>query len=43
MKVVAIVGSIRKESYNMQLAQFIQKRYTEKLDLEVLSLKDLPM
>lgn len=43
MKVVAIVGSIRKESYNMQLAQFIQKRYAEKLDLEVLSLKDLPM
>ncbi|KOY81719.1 NAD(P)H-dependent oxidoreductase [Lysinibacillus macroides] len=43
MKVVAIVGSIRKESYNMQLAQFIQKRYAEKLDLEVLNLKDLPM
>lgn len=43
MKVVAIVGSIRKESYNLQLAKFIQKRYAEKLDLEVLSLKDLPM
>ncbi|MFB7158745.1 MULTISPECIES: NADPH-dependent FMN reductase [unclassified Lysinibacillus] len=43
MKVVAIVGSIRNESYNLQLAKFIQKRYAEKLDLEVLSLKDLPM
>ena len=43
MKVVAIVGSIRKESYNMQLAKFIQKRYTEKFELEVLSLRDLPM
>ncbi|CAM5305582.1 NAD(P)H-dependent oxidoreductase OS=Lysinibacillus sphaericus OX=1421 GN=LS41612_02845 PE=4 SV=1 [Lysinibacillus sphaericus] len=43
MKVVAIVGSIRKESYNMQLAKFMQKRYTEKFELEVLSLRDLPM
>ncbi|MGE7948922.1 NADPH-dependent FMN reductase [Lysinibacillus sp. NPDC093688] len=43
MKVVAIVGSIRKESYNMQLAKFIEKRYTEKIDLEILSLKDVPM
>lgn len=43
MKVVAIVGSIREESYNMQLAKFIEKRYAGKFDLEVLSLKDLPM
>ncbi|WP_409367064.1 NADPH-dependent FMN reductase [Lysinibacillus sp. 38-6] len=43
MKVVAIVGSIRKESYNMALAKFIQKRYAEKFELEVISLRDLPM
>lgn len=43
MKVVAIVGSIRKESYNMQLAKYIEKRYVEKFELEVLSLRDLPM
>jgi len=43
MKVVAIVGSIRKESYNMALAKFIQKRYAEKFELEILSLRDLPM
>ncbi len=43
MKVVAIVGSIRKESYNMQLAKFIQKQYAEKFELEVLSLNELPM
>jgi len=43
MKIVAIVGSIRKESYNMALAKFIQKRYAEKFELEVLSLRDLPM
>ena len=43
MKVVAIVGSIRKESYNMQLAKYIEKRYAEKFELEVLSLRELPM
>ncbi|MFJ7952890.1 NADPH-dependent FMN reductase [Lysinibacillus sp. NPDC096418] len=43
MKVVAIVGSIRKESYNMQLAKYIQKRFAEKFELEILSLRDLPM
>lgn len=43
MKIVAIVGSIRKESYNMQLAEYIQKRYAGKFELEVLSLRELPM
>jgi len=42
MKVVAIVGSIRKESYNLKLAQYIQKRYQEKFDLEILNLRELP-
>ncbi|WP_102693605.1 NADPH-dependent FMN reductase [Rummeliibacillus pycnus] len=43
MKVVAIVGSIRKESYNLKLAKFIQKHYANKFDLEILSLIDMPM
>ncbi|WP_102693134.1 NADPH-dependent FMN reductase [Rummeliibacillus pycnus] len=43
MKVAAIVGSIRKESYNKKLAEFIKKRNTDKFDLEVLTLNDLPM
>jgi NAD(P)H-dependent FMN reductase len=43
MKVVAIVGSIRKESYNLKLAKFIQKHYANKFDLEILSLIDIPM
>ncbi|WP_312753529.1 NADPH-dependent FMN reductase [Rummeliibacillus suwonensis] len=43
MKVVAIVGSIRKESYNMMLAKFIQKRYADKFELEILKLNDIPM
>lgn len=43
MKIVAIVGSIRKESYNMMLAKFIQKHYTDQFDLEILKLNDIPM
>ena len=42
MKLVAIVGSIRKESYNLKLAQYIQKQYQEKFDLEILNIRDLP-
>ena len=42
MKVVAIVGSIRKDSYNLKLAQFIQKRYQEQFDLEILNIRELP-
>lgn len=43
MKVAAIVGSIRKDSYNKKLAQFVQKRYADKFDLEILTLNDIPM
>lgn len=42
MKVVAIVGSIRKESYNLKLAKYIQKRYQDKFELEILNIRDLP-
>ena len=43
MKIVAIVGSIRKDSYNKKLANFIQSRYKNHFDMEVLSLENLPM
>ena len=43
MKVVAIVGSVRKESYNNKLAKFVQKRYADKFDLEILDLSILPL
>ncbi|MFJ8065467.1 NADPH-dependent FMN reductase [Psychrobacillus sp. NPDC096426] len=43
MKVVAIVGSIRKDSYNLQLAKHVQKRYAEQFELEILYLSTLPM
>lgn len=43
MKLVAIVGSVRKESYNMKLAKFVQKHYADQFDLEILSLNKLPI
>ncbi|MCI1592681.1 NADPH-dependent FMN reductase [Heyndrickxia oleronia] len=42
MKIVAIVGSIRKESYNLKLAKYIQTRYAERFELEILNIKDIP-
>ena len=43
MKVVALVGSIRKESYNVKLATYIQKKYQNQFELEILNLRELPM
>ncbi|MFJ8236199.1 NADPH-dependent FMN reductase [Ureibacillus sp. NPDC094379] len=43
MKVVAIVGSIRKDSYNLKLAKHVQKRYADQFELEILDLAPLPM
>ncbi|MEF2966551.1 NADPH-dependent FMN reductase [Paenibacillus sp. M1] len=42
MKVAAIVGSIRKESYNLKLARYIQNRYRHLFQLDVLNIRDLP-
>jgi len=42
MKIAAIVGSIRKDSYNHKLAQYVKERYKEHFELEILSIKDLP-
>jgi chromate reductase len=43
MKVVAIVGSIRKDSLNLQLAKHVQARYAEQFELEILDLASIPM
>lgn len=43
MKIVALVGSIRKDSYNVKLAKYIQQKYENLFELEILSLRELPM
>ena len=43
MKIVAIVGSIRKDSYNKKLAKFMKERYADKLDIEIFTLENIPM
>jgi chromate reductase, NAD(P)H dehydrogenase (quinone) len=43
MKIVAIVGSNRKESYNKKLAVYLQKRYQMNVDIEILPIEQLPM
>lgn len=42
MKVAAIVGSIRKDSYNLKLARYIQNRYQHLFQLDMLNIRDLP-
>jgi len=42
MKIVTIVGSLRKESYNMHLAKTIQDRYKDKMDIEIADIRSLP-
>ncbi|BFH17640.1 NAD(P)H-dependent oxidoreductase [Paenibacillus melissococcoides] len=42
MNIVALVGSNRKESYNLKLAAYMQKRYQERIDIDIVSIKELP-
>ncbi|WP_318502949.1 NADPH-dependent FMN reductase [Bacillus sp. T3] len=42
MNIFAIVGSLRKESYNMQLAKTLQERYKNKLNIEIADIRSLP-
>lgn len=43
LKIIAIVGSNRKESYNKKLAGYMQKRYQMKAEIEILPIEKLPM
>ncbi|QAS52536.1 NADPH-dependent FMN reductase [Halobacillus litoralis] len=41
MKVAALVGSIRKDSYNMKLTTFMKDRYKDHLDIKIVQIRDL--
>jgi chromate reductase len=43
LKIVAMVGTNRKDSYNMHLVKYMQARYTDKLEIEILPIDQLPM
>ncbi|MDX6152203.1 NADPH-dependent FMN reductase [Marinococcus sp. PL1-022] len=42
MKVAAIVGSIRQESFNGKLVEYMQDRYSDIMDIDILDIRDLP-
>lgn len=42
MKIVAMVGSISKDSVNKKLAELMQERYRDKMDIEILNIGELP-
>ncbi len=42
MNILAIVGSLRKKSYNMQLARTMQERYRGKFNMDIADLGSLP-
>ncbi|KHE72379.1 NADPH-dependent FMN reductase [Halobacillus sp. BBL2006] len=41
MKVAALVGSIRKDSYNMKLTKFIRDRYKDHMDIKIVPIREL--
>ncbi|MFZ0474941.1 MAG: NAD(P)H-dependent oxidoreductase [Halobacillus sp.] len=41
LKVAALVGSIRKDSYNMKLTNFIKDRYKNHMDVRVIPIREL--
>ncbi|MDW8682021.1 flavocytochrome c [Streptococcus suis] len=43
MKLVAIVGTNAKKSYNRILLQFMQKHFANKAEIEILEIVDVPM
>ncbi|MFD1348882.1 NADPH-dependent FMN reductase [Oceanobacillus caeni] len=42
MKIVAMVGSVRRESYNMKLVRYMQERYSSEVEIEILPINELP-
>ncbi|CEG22739.1 NADPH azoreductase [Planococcus massiliensis] len=43
MKVAVIVGSVRKESFNRKLAEYVKNRYADRFEIEILDLSVLPL
>ena len=43
MKLVAIVGTNAKKSYNRNLLQFMKRHFAQKADIEILEITDVPM
>lgn len=42
MNIVTLVGSLRKASYNMQLAETMRERYRDKMTMDILDIGRLP-
>ncbi|WP_168121098.1 NADPH-dependent FMN reductase [Paenibacillus sp. HB172176] len=42
MKIAAIVGSNRIGSYNLKLAEFMKERYSDRLDMDIITLQNVP-
>ena len=43
MKLVAIVGTNAKKSYNRLLLQYMARHFAKKADIEILEITDVPM
>lgn len=43
MKIIAMVGSMSKESNNKKLVEFMKERYKGRLEIEILPIEKLPM
>lgn len=42
MNIVTIVGSLRKESFNLKLAKTMEERYQEELNMKMVDIRNLP-
>lgn len=42
LRIAMLVGSLRAESYNMQLAHTMRERYKDKMSVEILDIRSLP-